>query len=222
METYIQVAGQGDLIETVVEQRATLTLTVKASKTEVALAEATSLRNDAIRTLRESGLTHDEISEGGRDVWQPWYMKRSVGQEVAHRVLIACRDVRRLYRALDALEPLFTNARYTMSVEMQQPRFEAPEGAEAEARTAAIRQARGKALVLAEEAGVTLGAVAQVEELGSQAQGSGAYGDHSWAAAGGAAASMGGDDNFEELGGATRTRTLRYRVRFLIVTACGS
>ena len=122
METYIQVAGQGDLIETVVEQRATLTITVKASKTEVALAEATSLRNDAIRTLRESGLTHDEISEGGRDAWQPWYMKRSVGQEVAHRVLIACRDVRRLYRALDALEPLFTNARYTMSVEMQPPR----------------------------------------------------------------------------------------------------
>lgn len=216
METYIQVAGLGDLVETVVEQRATLTITVKASKTEVALAEASSLRNDAIRTLKEAGLTSDEISEGGRDAWQPWYLKRSVGQEVAHRVLIACRETRRLYQALDALEPLFTNARYTMSVDMQQPCFEAPEGAETAARTVAIRQARGKALVLAEEAGVTLGAVAQVEELGSQAQNSGAYGDYQWASAGGAAASMGGDDNFEELGGAKRTRTLRYRVRFLI------
>lgn len=218
METFIQVAGLGDLIERVTEQRATLTITVKASKTEVALAEATSLRNDTIRTLKEAGLTSDEITEGGRDAWQPWYLKRSVGQEVAHRVLIACKETRRLYQALDALEPLFTNSRYTMGVDMQQPRFEAQEGAEAEARMAAIRHARGKALILAKEAGVTLGAVAQVEELGSQADNSGAYGDHTWAYAGGAAASASGspESDFEELAGAMRTRTLRYRVRFLI------
>ena len=217
METYIQVAGLGDLIETVIEQRATLTITVKASKTEVALAEATSLRNDAIRTLKAAGLAPDEITEGGRDAWQPWYLKRSVGQEVAHRVLIACKETRRLYQALDALEPLFTNSRYTMGVDMQQPRFEAQEGAEAEARMAAIRHARGKALILAKEAGVTLGAVAQVEELGSQADSSGAYGDHTWAyAGGGAALAASPEGNFEELAGAKRIRTLRYRVRFLI------
>ena len=70
METYIQVAGLGDLTETIVEQRAALTITVKASKTEVALAEATKLRNDAIRTLKEAGLTPDEITEDGRDAWQ--------------------------------------------------------------------------------------------------------------------------------------------------------
>ncbi|SEM00051.1 Protein of unknown function [Variovorax sp. YR750] len=218
METYIQVAGLGDLTETIVEQRAALTITVKASKTEVALAEATKLRNDAIRTLKEAGLTPDEITEGGRDAWQPWYLKRSVGQEVAHRVLIACKETRRLYQALDALEPLFTNSRYTMGVDMQQPRFEAQDGAEAEARMAAIRHARSKALILAKEAGVTLGAVAQVEELGSQADNSGAYGDRNWGYAGGAVAlaSAGPGDDFEELAGAKRTRTLRYRVRFLI------
>ncbi|QSI33499.1 DUF541 domain-containing protein [Variovorax sp. RKNM96] len=217
METYIQVSGESQLVETVVEQRATLTLTVKASKNEVALSEATSLRNATIRALKDAGLTSEEISEGGRDAWQPWFRKRSAGQEASHRVLVSCRETRRLYQALDALQPLFENARHTLAVDMQQPRFEAPEGAEAAARVAAVRQARAKAQTIAGEAGATLGAIAQIEELGSQAENSGAYGDHTWAFA--AAASMpagGGSDEFEELGGATRKRTLRFRVRFLI------
>jgi len=217
MKTYIQVSGESQLVETVVEQRATLTLTVKASKNEVALSEATSLRNATIRALKDAGLTSEEISEGGRDAWQPWFRKRSAGQEASHRVLVSCRETRRLYQALDALQPLFENARHTLAVDMQQPRFEAPEGAEAAARVEAVRQARAKAQTIAGEAGATLGAIAQIEELGSQAENSGAYGDHTWAFA--AAASMpagGGSDEFEELGGATRKRTLRFRVRFLI------
>lgn len=216
METYIQVSGQGQVVETVVEQRASLTITVKASKTEVALAEAGDLRNDAIRALKNAGLRPDEISEGGREAWQPWYRKRSTGQEVSHRVLVVCRETRRLYQALDALQPLFENARYTLTVDMQQPRFEAPEGAEVTARAAAIQQARVKALALAQEAGTTLGTVAQIEELGSQAESSGAYGDYPWAAAAGSMALAESPNDFEELSGATRVRTLRYRVRFLI------
>lgn len=217
METYIQVSGESQLVETVFEQRAALTLTVKASKAEVAMSEATSLRNAAIRTLKDAGLTPDEISEGGREAWQPWFRKRSAGQEASHRVLVSCRETRRLYLALDALQPLFENARYTLAVDMQQPRFEAPEGAEAAAQVAAVQQARAKAQAIAREAGTTLGAVAQIEELGSQAENSGAYGDHTWALAAAAPMSAGGAaDEFEELGGATRKRTLRYRVRFLI------
>lgn len=217
METYIQVSGESQLVETVFEQRAALTLTVKASKAEVAMSEATSLRNAAIRTLKDAGLTPDEISEGGREAWQPWFRKRSAGQEASHRVLVSCRETRRLYLALDALQPLFENARYTLAVDMQQPRFEAPEGAEAAAQVAAVQQARTKAQAIAREAGTTLGAVAQIEELGSQAENSGAYGDHTWALAAAVPMSAGGAaDEFEELGGATRKRTLRYRVRFLI------
>jgi uncharacterized protein YggE len=217
METYIQVSGESQLVETVFEQRAALTLTVKASKAEVAMSEATSLRNAAIRTLKDAGLTPDEISEGGREAWQPWFRKRSAGQEASHRVLVSCRETRRLYLALDALQPLFENARYTLAVDMQQPRFEAPEGAEAAAQVAAVQQARTKAQAIAREAGITLGAVAQIEELGSQAENSGAYGDHTWALAAAVPMSAGGAaDEFEELGGATRKRTLRYRVRFLI------
>lgn len=217
METYIQVSGESQLVETVFEQRAALTLTVKASKAEVAMSEATSLRNAAIRTLKDAGLTPDEISEGGREAWQPWFRKRSAGQEASHRVLVSCRETRRLYLALDALQPLFENARYTLAVDMQQPRFEAPEGAEAAAQMAAVQQARTKAQAIAREAGTTLGAVAQIEELGSQAENSGAYGDHTWALAAAVPMSAGGAaDEFEELGGATRKRTLRYRVRFLI------
>ena len=41
MDTYIEVIGHAEVAETVVEQRATLTVTVKASKAEVAFDEAT-------------------------------------------------------------------------------------------------------------------------------------------------------------------------------------
>lgn len=153
MKTYIEVSGEGQLIETVFEQRAALTLTVKASKAEVAMSEATSLRNATIRALKDAGLTPEEISEGGREAWQPWFRKRnSAGQEASHRVLVSCRETRRLYLALDALQPLFENARYTLAVDMQQPRFEAPEGAEAAAQVAAVQQARAKAQAIAREA----------------------------------------------------------------------
>ncbi|MFS2050517.1 SIMPL domain-containing protein, partial [Variovorax sp. CT11-76] len=140
MDTYIEVAGQGDIAETVVEQRAALTLTVKASKAEAAFEEATRLRNDTIRALKAAGLGSDEISEGGRDTWQPWYRRKSAGQEVSHRVLLRCRDTQRLYLAIDALQPLFENARHSLSVDMLQPRFDASAEAESAARAAAIQQ----------------------------------------------------------------------------------
>ena len=55
MDTYIEVIGHAEVAETVVEQRATLTVTVKALKAEVAFDEATQLRNDVVRALKTAG-----------------------------------------------------------------------------------------------------------------------------------------------------------------------
>lgn len=216
MDTYIEVAGQGDIAETVVEQRAALTLTVKASKAEAAFEEATRLRNDTIRALKAAGLGSDEISEGGRDTWQPWYRRKSAGQEVSHRVLLRCRDTQRLYLAIDALQPLFENARHSLSVDMLQPRFDASAEAESAARAAAIQQARARAQVIAREAGVSLGSVAQVEKLGADAERTGSYGDYGFAMAAAAPLAASAADDFEAIDGASRVRRLRFRVRFLI------
>ena len=215
MDTYIEVIGHAEVAETVVEQRATLTVTVKASKAEVAFDEATQLRNDVVRALKTAGLGPDEISEGGRATWQPWFRAKKVGQHVSHRILVNCRDTQRLYQAIDALQPLFENARYILNVDMLQPRFEASTEAEAAARTAALHHARVNADTIAREAAVPLGAVAQVEQLGAHTEGSGAYGDYGWAV-GAARGIAAGAEDFENLAGATRMRTLRYRMRFLI------
>jgi len=215
MDAYIEVIGHAEVAETVVEQRATLTVTVKASKAEVAFDEATQLRNDVVRALKTAGLGPDEISEGGREMWQPWFCRKKVGQDVSHRILVNCRDTQRLYQAIDALQPLFESARYMLNVDMLQPRFEASTEAEVAARTAALQRARANADAIAREAGVSLGAVAQVEQLGAYTEGSGAYGDHGWAV-GAARGLAAGAEDFENLARATRMHTLRYRVRFLI------
>jgi hypothetical protein len=217
MDNYIEIAGQAWLVEQVEEYRADLTLTVRAAQADTALSEGAGLRDQCIRTLRDAGIGQDEMSEGGKEVWRPWYWKKKeVGQESAFKILLACPDAGRLYAALDALQPLFANARYTLTVSMRKPQFGEAEGAREEAQTAAIGDARAKASLLAAAAGVRLGAVCQVEELDTMTGRSGSYGDQDWGAYPMAAGAAGGGDEpaFDELKGATRKSRIRFRVRF--------
>lgn len=215
MDSFIDVRGEATIDELVLEYRADLTVTVRAPQADTALSEVEDLRNLCIRRLREGGLTEAELKEGAGEVWRPWFWRKKAGQEVSRKVLISCDDVNRLFRALGSLEPIFSNQRFSMAVTMRPPRFGASPEAHAAAQAAAVGDARRKAEAVAASSKVALGRVVQVEEIDERVGRSGAYGDEEWrtfgiAAAGAAAA----EEPPEILEGATRTRTVRYRVRF--------
>ncbi|WKB50638.1 SIMPL domain-containing protein [Eleftheria terrae] len=217
MQNSIEVVGAAQLVETAAEYRADLTMSVRAAQTETAVNEATELRRRCVESLRKSGLRDSELQEGGADVWRPWYGKRKAGQEASHRILLACDDMQRLSGALAALEPLFENQRHTLSVFMRPPRFATSEEARRSAEREALANARTKAENIAAAAGLCLRGVVEVEELGSKIGHSGAYGDEAWG--GYAAAAMGPGAGADEdapvsLDPATRSSTIRFRVRF--------
>lgn len=226
-ERYIDVTGSAQALEAVAEQRVVLTLSTQASRTESAfgkgpsMEKASQLRDTVIRTLRENGLQGDELKEGGRETWQPWYQRKSTGQEANYRILIQCDDTQRLYRALDALQPLFDgNSRHTLDMSMLEPRYDVPPEQLAQARAAAIHDARHQAQMLAEAAGAQLGAVLRIEEQGAWAESSGAYGDTpTRMSLDTLSASADSTPAFEPLDGAVRRRHLRYRVRFALGAA---
>jgi uncharacterized protein YggE len=214
MDSFIETRGEASLIEGVVEYNADLSVTVRAAQVETALTEVEELRNRCIRGLREAGLGDSELKEGAGEVWRPWFWKKKAGQEVSRKILITCSDANRLYRALAALEPLFASQRYVLSVSMRAPRFDAAPERRASVQAAAVDDARSKAEVVARAAGIALGPVLQIEEIEDRVGRSGAYGDEDWRgfAAGGMAAAA--EEGPEIIEGATRTRTVRFRVRF--------
>lgn len=217
IDSYIEVTGESALVEQVNTYRADLSISVRATTTDNAISEAGALRDDCIRVLKSSGIAPQEMSEGGSAIWQPWFWKKAKpGQERSFRILLACSEAKRLYGALDALQPIFEHQRYTLSVSMLAPQFESSDDARSAAHTAAIANARKKAELIAMEAKVRLSRINQIEELG-------ACGGDDWGVGGMRAA--GGppmaDDHpvYVELEGAKRVSTLRYRVRFGIAAA---
>jgi uncharacterized protein YggE len=222
MDTYVDVTGSTELVETVSQLRADLELIVRASHADTAVREAMELRNQCIRKLKEAGLGDADLQEGGAQAWRPWFWKKAAGQEAAQKILVSCSEARVLYRALSSLEPLFEKSRHTIAVTMRQPQFSATPSIKEAALRAAIADARGKAESLAAEAGLRLTGVIQIEELSNQTGRSGMYGDEDWrgpiaiAAAPRAASDAG---QYESLEGATRNVTIRCRVRFSVQQA---
>ncbi|MDM5176536.1 SIMPL domain-containing protein [Massilia sp. DJPM01] len=222
MDSYIEVSGQSSLAEQVTTYRAELSLSVRAAQADTAISEAGALRDDCIRVLKSSGIAPEEMSEGGNAIWQPWFWKKNKpGQERAFKILITCSEAKRLYTALDALQPIFEHQRYTLNVSMLTPQFEASDEERAQAHAAALADARGKAQLIASESGVRLSFISQVEELGTAVGRSGAYGDENWGGMYAASAASMGDNEpaYIELEGAKRISKIRYRVRFGIVAA---
>jgi uncharacterized protein YggE len=217
MDAFIEVIGQATLTEKVVEYRADLSVTVRAGQGDAALKEAIELRSRCIHALKDSGIESSELTEGGGEVWRPWFWKKKAGQEISHKILIACPDRDRLFKALGALEPLFYNQRFSLSVSMRQPKFEITSGERSTAMSGAIANAKSSAAIIAHEAGLRVTGVTQVEELDQRKERSGAYGDEDWR---GAYAVAAGAEPFEEapesIDAAVRQIVVRYRVRFSV------
>jgi uncharacterized protein YggE len=216
MDPFIEVIGQAALTEKAVECRADLSVTVRASQGDAALKEALELRDHCIRTLKESGIKGSELTEGGGQVWRPWFWKKKPGQEVSHKILISCPDGDRLFKALGALEPLFDNQRSSLSVSMRRPKFEATGGERSAAMSSAITNAKSSAEIIAHEAGLRVTGVTQVEELDERIERSGAYGDEDWHGMYAIAAAAPSEEAPEPIDAAVRQIVVRYRVRFSV------
>src|SRR5262249_24670045 len=141
--------------------------------------------------------------------------KKKPGQEVSHKILIACPDRDRLFKALGALEPLFDNQRSSLLVSMRQPKFEAAIGERSTAMSSAITNAKSSAEVIAHEAGLSVTGVIQVEELDQRTERSGAYGDEDWRGVYAGALAARSEEAPESIDAAVRQIVVRYRVRFL-------
>jgi len=220
---YIEVFGAADFLEEIQKYVAELRISARAAGGEVALSDVGELRTQVVQRLRDSGMRSEELIEGGTLAWSPWFWKKKVGQEAIHKIIIKCDELGRMMKALESLESLFANQRHTLAVEMQSPEFKQDSPSMEKARKDAISAAKRKAELIAAEAGITLGQVLQVEELGGQTRRSGMFGDEQWrgdlvaVAAGGAASGA----PYPELARANRETTLKFRIRFAIVEKLG-
>ena len=125
MDRYIEVIGEGSFHETAARFIVAVQFEVRAAKDETALREVSELANSAIALLREAGLNDEEITEGGTELYQPWYRKKQVGQNSSRNVILKVADYGRLIHALELLEPLQikNKERKTISIDMRQPEF---------------------------------------------------------------------------------------------------
>jgi hypothetical protein len=73
VESYIDVRGQAEIAESVVEYRAALTVSVKGARPESAYDEVVRLRNRTVHALNAAGLADGEVKEGGGDTWLPFF-----------------------------------------------------------------------------------------------------------------------------------------------------
>lgn len=228
MDRYIEVIGEGSFHETAARFIVAVQFEVRAAKDETALREVSELANSAIALLREAGLNDEEITEGGTELYQPWYRKKQVGQNSSRNVILKVADYGRLIHALELLEPLQikNKERKTISIDMRQPEFAETADAHANALTAAFADAKAKAIKLVSAMNCRLGSPLQVEEGGLAKRNSGFsrdedwWGDNSRFGMGGsimlAAPNDGPSEPAPDLQRPTRTIFVKCRVRFAI------
>lgn len=217
MIRFIEVVGVGRYTESVVQYRAYLTVEVNDARVDAATREATALRVECIRRIRESGITDQELREGGAEVARHWSSKEEAEKthDARQRLLISCDDPQRLMRAISSVDSLFTDTRYTLAISMGNHLFRAAPAAKRGAERAAFADAEVKARNLASVAGLTVLAPLELAELEGAASLTGAFGDFGGVGATlGASAGSIGDDSGESLFAAIRTVAVRFRVRF--------
>ncbi|MBI3229178.1 MAG: SIMPL domain-containing protein [Burkholderiales bacterium] len=216
MDRYIEVIGNSTLVEAICKYKADVTLNVRAVQIETAIKESVELRAQCIRQLKAAGMADDQLQEGGAESWRPWFWKKKVGQEASQKILVTCDDMQHLMLALGSLEPLFENQRYSLNVDMRPPQFETNDEIRLEAERRAFLNAKSKADVLANAAGLRLNGVLEMEELAATATRTGTFGDEDWRSYGVCSAPVSGgvSDSSEKLEAATRSARIRYRVRF--------
>jgi uncharacterized protein YggE len=216
---YIEVVGSAVYSEEIERYVSHLEVSARAAAGEIAVREVGELRNQVVNKLQESGLRPDELTEGGTSAWAPWYWKKKVGQEASHKIIVKCPDLGRMLQAFEALEPLFTNQRHTLAVDMQASEFKKDATIIEDTRMRALLNARKKAESIAAVTGTALDEVLEVEEFSPHTRRTNMYGDESWRGdlVAVAAAPAAGGSIRPELRRAERETTVAFRVRYGIL-----
>lgn len=228
-QRYIEVTGEGCFTETANRYVAEVSVEVRAAKKETVLDEVREFWTAAIASLRENGIADAEIAEGGIDYFRPWYWRKKPGQTGTRKIILKVPDFDRLNTALEALEPLRSGNRRSLTVDLKQPEFDSSSEAKSNALTAAFNDAKTKAETLAQQMGVILGDVLRVEEGRTARRRSGFSGDDDWYGDGDRFGGYGGavvlaagggsaEDNDFTPADPTRDIWVKCRVRFSITS----
>ena len=227
-QQYIEVTGEGSFTETANRYVAEVSVEVRAARKETVLSEVREFWSEAIASLRENGIADTEIAEGGVDYFRPWYWRKKPGQTGARKIILKVPSFDRLNTALEALEPLRSGERRSLTVDLKQPEFDSSSVAKSNALSAAFSDAKTKAETLAQQMDVELGDVLRVEEGRTNRRRSGFSNDDDWNGDGDrfggnggavvlAAGGAGDDDDFSPAG-PTRDNWVKCRVRFLVTS----
>lgn len=162
-DRYVEVLGEGAYDESVQRLGVSIRISAETHRTESAMSEIARLRDLCIERLKAAGVSADDIREAGAGVeQQPWRGKKRSATQVIH---VSTGDMAVITKAIYSVEPLVKDKRYTFNTTMHLPQFEALPGAVEAAQRRAMADARRQASVLAEEAGLILGGVLQVQQL---------------------------------------------------------
>jgi hypothetical protein len=215
MKPYIEVIGESRYLETVQKYVADINIIVWTNRTKIPLNEVTILRNLCIESLFSNGLEESELKEAGIDVRERSLNRRRIRQEARQKIIISCSEISRLIQAVSTLEKLFKKPRYSFTLDMRQPVFDASREVKEEAKKAAIKNAYSHAKLLLESANTDIDNVIQIEELSPIIREAEVYNDELKDIVVTAASSK-VDVNYRNLENAVREITLRYKVIFRI------
>lgn len=167
---YIDVLGSATRNRTIETYRARIQIGVTTRKSQSGLVESLKLRDQIIAALKESGVDPEKIEEaGGQLTHGGWGGSKST----SHELHVSHDDMQVLARAMVAVErifveikePWYSGVRRSLTFDVPTPQYAKDDLANEHAIAAAIANARSKANLLAQEAGLVLREVLFIREL---------------------------------------------------------
>ncbi|NQV26162.1 MAG: SIMPL domain-containing protein [Rhodopirellula sp.] len=168
-DRHIEVVSSANVSRTVESYRARIDLTVATRKKQSCLDESITLRDDVLSALSDAGISADNVEEGGGQVTQSsWSSTKTVTHQlqVSHTdmsvIIQAMANVERIFASIKL--PWFSGIRKDFTFNAPTPDFMDDPNAAENAFIVAIANAKRKAAILAQEAGLQLGHVISITE----------------------------------------------------------
>jgi hypothetical protein len=167
---YIEVTGSALIVRTIETHRASINISVTTKKAVLGAAMSLRLRDQVIQALKSVGVAESSITDGGCSLGHSTW---SSNKQLTHELSIQTQETQIFVSAMSAIEQVFTEARTgyfsgtqnEFSFKETDPIYAKTEEANELAIREAIKNAVGKAHIIAEQAGLELGSIVAVNEL---------------------------------------------------------